>query len=91
MKNKTEGEMILARSRALARMKLQGIVTAHKLLDNELLAAYRTEMFDTHITFQLVPPDNHHRNLAEGDIQTWKDHFVGVLSGTYETFPLHLW
>ena len=25
------------------------------------------------------------------DIQTWKNHFVGVLSGTAATFPLHLW
>ena len=53
--------------------------------------AYHTEIRDTNMTFQLVPPDDHRRNLAERSIQTWKDHFFGVLSGTASTFPLHLW
>ena len=91
MKNRTEGEMILTRQRALARMKLQGIIPKHEVLDNEISDAYRTEICDTNMTFQLVSPDNHRRNLAERAIQTWKDHFVGVLSGTASTFPLHLW
>ena len=43
------------------------------------------------MTFQRVPPDNHRRNIAEKVIQTWKDHFVGFLSGTARDFPLHLW
>ena len=34
MKNNTEGEMILARSRALERMKAQGTVPTHQVLDN---------------------------------------------------------
>ena len=44
MKNRTEGEMILARRRALARMKVQGIVPAHQVLDNEISKAYKTEI-----------------------------------------------
>ena len=91
MKNRTEGEMILYRRRALARMKLQGIIPKHQVLNNEISDAYRTEIRDTNMTFQLIPPDDHCRNLAERPIQTWKDHFVGVLSGTAYTFPLHLW
>ena len=72
-------------------MKLQGIILKHQVLDNEILDAYCTEICDTNMTFQLVPPDDHCRNLAERTIQTWKDHFVGVLSGTASTFSLHLW
>ena len=72
-------------------MKLQSIIPKHQVLDNEISDAYRTEICDTKMTFQLVPPDNHHCNLAERAIQTWKDHFVDVLSGTASTFPLHLW
>ena len=41
--------------------------------------------------YQLVPPDDHRRNLAKKAIQTWKDHFVAVLSGTADNFPIHLW
>ena len=91
MKNRTEVEMILAWHQDLTRMKLQGIVPKHQVLKKELSVAYSTKICDTQMTFQLVPPDNHCRNLAERAIQTWKDNFVGVLSGTAETFPIHLW
>ena len=86
-----EIEMILARRRALGRMKHQGIVPKHQVLDNEILAAYRKEIWATYMTFQLVPPDDHRCNLAEKAIQTWKYHFIGVVSGTAATFPVHLW
>jgi hypothetical protein len=91
MKNRTEGKMILVRRRALAQMKLQQIVPTHQVLDNEISKAYKTEIQATSMTYQLVPPDDHRCNMAEKTIQTWKDHFVGVLSGTSDTFPLHLW
>ena len=41
--------------------------------------------------YQLVPPDDYRRNIAEKAIQTWNNHFVGVLSGAAATLPLHLW
>ena len=91
MKNRTEGEMILARRRALTRMHLQGIIPKHQVLDNEISAAYKAEILATDMTYQLVPPDDHRRNIAEKAIQTWKDHFVGVLSGAAASFPMHLW
>ena len=40
MKNKTEGEMILARSCALERMKAQDIVRTNRILDNEISTKY---------------------------------------------------
>ena len=91
MKNRTEGEMILARRRALNRMRLQNIFPTHQVLDNNISAAYKTEINTTNMTYQLVPPNDHRRNIAEKSIQTWKDHFVSVLRGTAEIFPLHLW
>ena len=90
-KNKTEGEMILARQRALQRMKLCGIIPKRQVLDNEASAAYRTAIKESNMEYQLVPPDDHRRNVAEKAIQTWKDHFIANLSGTADTFPLHLW
>ena len=83
--------MILARRRALTRMKHQGLVPKHQVLDNKISALYRNEIKATDMTFQLVPRDDHRRNLAEKAIQTWKDHFIGVLSGTAASFPEHLW
>ena len=29
--------------------------------------------------------------MAEKDIQTCKEHLIGVMSGTLETLPVHLW
>jgi hypothetical protein len=40
---------------------------------------------------QLVPPHDHHRNLAKKAIQTFKDCVVAILCGADNAFPLHLW
>ena len=83
--------MILARSCALERMKAQGIVNTHQVLENEISAAYRLEIKQTSITYHIFPPDDHRHNLAEKAIQTWNYHFIGVMRGTAESFPAHLW
>jgi len=90
-KNKTEGEMILARSRALIRMRACGIIPKRQVLDNEASKAYKQTIKESGMEYQLVPPDDHCRNIAEKAIQTWKDHFIATLSGTSSNFPLHLW
>ena len=43
------------------------------------------------MSYQLVPHDDQCRNISERAIQTWKNHFVGVLARTAATSPLHLW
>ena len=69
-KKKTEGEMILARRRALIRMKVYGIVPKHQVLDNECSATYKQAIKESGMTYQLVPSDNHQCNVAEKAIQT---------------------
>ena len=83
--------MILARPRALEHMKSQGIVPTHKVPDNEISTAYRLEIENTSMNYQLVPPDDHRRNLAEKSIKTCKDHFIRTMSRKEEIFPAHLW
>jgi hypothetical protein len=39
----------------------------------------------------LVEPHNHHVNVAERAIQTFKDHFLSMLATTDSKFPLQLW
>ena len=41
--------------------------------------------------FQLVPPNDHRRNVTEKAIQVFKDHFISVLCGTDISFPMRLW
>ncbi len=43
------------------------------------------------MAYELVPLDDHQCNMAEKAIQTFKVHFVGILSSYAPTFPLHLW
>ena len=82
--------MINARRHTLLCMKLQGILPMHQILDNENSQAYTNEIRNTGMTYQLVPPYNHRRNISDRAIQTWKNHFVRVLSGAAATLPLHL-
>ena len=91
MRNKTEGEMIRARTQLLHRMKLAGIHPKTQVLDNEASKAYKEAIVTSGMDYQLVLPDDHRRNVAEKAIQTWKDHFISNMSGTAKSFPLHLW
>ena len=72
-------------------MKQQGITPAHQVLENEMSETYKDEIRELGMLYQLVPPDDYRRNIAEKAIQTWKKYFVGVLSRASATFLLHLW
>ncbi len=39
----------------------------------------------------MVPPGNHRCNQAERAIQTFKAHFISILAGVDDKFPLSLW
>ncbi len=43
------------------------------------------------MTYQLVPPHNHRRNIAETAIKVFKAHFISILCSADTDFPLHLW
>ena len=99
LKNQLEGTLIAARTTILERMRRQGIVPKHQILDNQCSARMKMAMDATvlldgsisKMTYELVPPDEHRRNIAEKAIQTFKDHFIGVLSGCAKSMPMHLW
>jgi hypothetical protein len=89
-KNRTEGELILAHTQALTRMRACGLTPWHQVLNNEASAAYKQSILDSGLTYQLVPPDDHHHNVADKAIQTWKDHFIAILSITADKFSTTL-
>ena len=80
-------------------MRRQGIVPKHQILDNQSSARMKLVMEATvlldgstsKMTYEIVPPDEHRCNIAEKAIQTFKDHFIGVLSGCAKSMPMHLW
>ena len=64
MKNRIEGEMMLSRQRALKIMHAVEIIPKRQVLYNKTSMAYRQEIMETGMTYQLVPPDDHRRNIA---------------------------
>jgi hypothetical protein len=91
MKNRSEGAMIKAYQALWTRLTASGTVKPKThILDNEASAEFKKEI-QKNCTIQLVPPDNHRRNLAERAIQTFKSHFKSILAGVDDTFPMRLW
>ena len=43
------------------------------------------------MTMELVPPGYHQRNAAEVAIMNSKAHFLSVLAGSADDFPMQLW
>jgi hypothetical protein len=91
MKDKSEGAMIKAYTTLWLRLTASSTVkpTTH-ILDNEASEEYK-RVIQKNCKTQLVPPDNHRRNLAEQAIQTFKQHFNAILAEVDDTFPMRLW
>jgi hypothetical protein len=73
------------------RMKAAGLGIKKHVLDNECSAAMKSCIQGNGITYELVPPGQHRRNQAERAIQTFKSHFISILAGVDDKFPLSLW
>ena len=91
MKNRAEGEMMLARECGLHRTKLTGILPKTQVLDDEASKAFKEAIINSGMKYQLTLPDDYRRDVAEKAIQTWKDYFMSNMSGTAATFLLRLW
>jgi hypothetical protein len=60
------------------------------ILDNKVSAELKAAI-KKNCAIQLVPPDNHRRNLAERAIQTFKNHFKAIIEGVDNSFPMNIW
>jgi hypothetical protein len=91
MKNRTEGKIITVYQKMVGRMEIAGLGLKHHWLDNKCSENFKKCIKKNHMTWELVPPDCHQRNIAERAIQTFKNHFVAILSRVDDRFPLFLW
>ncbi len=71
MKNRTSEEMIRSHQALIDRLHAN-IVPKHHILDNECSEDFKTTIKNNNMTYQLVPPHDHHRNKAEKAIQIFK-------------------
>ena len=91
MRNRSAGSMIEAYEEMIKQLpKGEERPTTH-ILNNEYSAELKRAIADNDMTYQLVLPHDHCRNAAEKSIQVFKDHFIAVLCGTDENFPMRLW
>ena len=60
------------------------------IMDNEASAEYKKVIHQI-CTIQLVPPNNHRHNLTERAIHTFKSHFIAIIAGVDDSFPMRLW
>ena len=72
-------------------MKTAVFGTKKHMLDNGISKEYKVTIKENWATHKLVPPGDHQNNIDEKSIQTSKNHFVGVLDGLPEYFPMNIW
>ena len=80
--------MIRTYNAMINRLKSQGIKPVKQMLDNEASQKYLKAIEEQGITWELVPPSNHRRNLAERAIQIGKSHIKACLAGCSDSFPI---
>ena len=91
MKNRTEGEMVRAYQKLIHRMQAAGLGVKKQVINNECSAAMKECIKHNNIEYKLVPPGQQRQNQAERAIQTFKAHFISILAGVDNKFPLSLW
>ncbi len=91
LRNRTKEEIIRAYAKKINRMRIAELGIKKHTLDNEASNAFNQYIHQQEIQFELVPLGNHRCNQAERTIQTFKAHFISILAGVDDKFPLSLW
>ena len=92
MTSRKDAEMIRAYDALITRLRRAGIVPIKHVLDNEISENMKEHIRDTcKMQIELVPPGCHRRNAAEVAIRNFKAHFLSVLAGVADDFPMSLW
>ena len=92
LKSRKDAELNRAYTSLMTRLNRAGIFPKKHVLDNEISQAmkdYVREIYKMEV--ELVPPGCHRRNAAEVAIRNFKAHFLSILAGTADDFPLQLW
>ncbi len=92
MKSCQDREMICACDALTHCLLRAGVQPKKHVLDNEISSNMKEHIHTKYnFTVELVPPSFHCRNAAKVTILNFKSHFLSILAGTAESFPLSLW
>jgi hypothetical protein len=75
----------------MKRMRKANLTIKKHVLNNEASANYKEAIANNKVKYELVPPNNYQQNQAERAIQTFKSHFIAIMCGVDNSFPMNLW
>eukprot|EP00804_Cyclotella_cryptica_P001131 CCRYP_008401-RA/>CCRYP_008401-RA protein AED:0.27 eAED:0.27 QI:0/0/0/1/0/0/4/0/702 len=85
-------ELTNAYQKIFCRWKSTGVICPNwHILDNEAPEELKQAIRENKCRVELTPADMHRRNIAERGIQTFKGHFISVLAGVANNFPINQW
>ena len=87
IKNQTSNELERTYLVVLNRVKAAGIVPMKHVMDNECSNNMKQLIRETY-RLELVQPYCHCRNVAEVAIKKFKAHFISILAGVDNDFPI---
>ena len=92
LKSRKAKELTRAYQAIFERWKDTGAVVPNwHILDNEAPEELKKAIRQNKCKVELTPADMHRRNAAERAIQTYKGHFISILAGVSDSFPLNQW
>jgi hypothetical protein len=90
IKDRTDSELLKSFQFMEQELVARGLKPKLMKLYNEASKLLKAYLHQQDITFKLVPPYSHRRNLAERAIKSFKDHLIAWLCSTDKSFPMHL-
>ena len=91
VRDRTAGSLTKAWEHIHQEFERAGAAPETWVLDNEFSTEMKKAFTKHDVSYQLVPPNSHQRNLAERAIQTWKNHFKAGIALVDPNFPLSEW
>ena len=91
MKTRHASQLVKTYQIMTDRLKACGINPKKHVLNNECSEEFKEAIRANKMAYELVPADDHRRNIAERVIQTDKSHIISVLCGCDPDFPMYLW
>eukprot|EP00804_Cyclotella_cryptica_P022723 CCRYP_012524-RA/>CCRYP_012524-RA protein AED:0.42 eAED:0.42 QI:0/-1/0/1/-1/1/1/0/157 len=92
IENRKDAELTRAYTTLMTRLHRAGIQLRKHILDNEISQAMKDLIHDKYrMQYELAPPGCRRRNANEVAIRNFKCHFLSILAGVADDFPLQLW
>jgi len=92
LKNRKDAKLTRAYTTLMTHLHCAGIQPRKHILDNEISLAMKDLIQDKyHLQYELAPTGSHRCNATEVAIRNFKCHFLGILAGVADDFPLQLW